>query len=368
MNLTALLADFFERHAPLSPLDRILVSFSGGPDSTALLLGLAQLSQRRPAPLSLLAFHLDHGLDPGSGDRAAAAGRTAAALALPFRAERREVRSLRLPGESLEVAARRVRYALLAEVAREIGARYVATAHHRGDQAETVLLRLLFGSGLTGLSGIRPVSIVGGSGGAVLLRPLLAAPRSALMVAVEAAGLTPADDPTNRDLRQPRNRVRHQLLPALSATHPGPPSLEESLARLARRAAGASRRLAALLAERLGPLPTPGGTSISRLGFERLPEALRAFALAAVHRQAGAPYPASAQARAELLRQLARPGRVGCDCGGGWRWEGRGRGENRRLLLRPPSRRAVSPGFTYTSQMPVEIFRERSGEVRTDGT
>jgi tRNA(Ile)-lysidine synthase len=345
MNLLSILEHFFSHTAPLSPGDGVVVGFSGGPDSTALLLGLARLA--RGTPLTISAVHLDHGLDAGSTARAEAAARLAARIGVPLRTESRDVPALCRSGESLEVAARRVRYALLFAVRDEIGARFVATAHHRDDQAETVLLRLLFGSGLAGLAGIPPLA-------GALVRPLLAAPRSALLAAVREAGLEPVEDPTNDDLGLPRNRLRHRILPALSGADPEFPA---RLARLAARAAGAGRRIEAVADARLSPRSAGSGrVSISWCGFAELPEALRPFALAALHRRAGAPYPASGPARAELLRQLTRPGAVGCDCGGGWRWEGRGDRTTGRLLLLPPPggerRRAVPSGFTYTLPVP----------------
>jgi tRNA(Ile)-lysidine synthase len=377
MDLSILLERFFRERAPLAPGDRIVVGFSGGPDSTALLAGLAQLARR--IPLDLLALHLDHGLDPGSAGRAVAAARLAGRLGVPFAAERLEVGTFRRPGESLEVAGRRLRYERLAARAEatgapgapgDPGARYLATAHHRDDQAETVLLRLLFGSGLAGLAGIRPVTVTGAAGGPVLVRPLLDVPRSALSAALAAAGLQPVDDPTNRDLSLPRNRLRHRLLPALAAADPG---LPERLAGLAARAAGARRRIEEVLDEVLAPSGVPGAPariSISRRAFAGLPAPLQPFALAALHHRAGAPYPASSAARSELLRQLTSPGRIGCDCGGGWRWEGRrqerGREETERLALVPPqggaSRRAAPRGFTYTFPEPAW-----TPEVMTDG-
>jgi tRNA(Ile)-lysidine synthase len=370
MNLSSSLASFFGDighiggigdMAPLAPGDRIVVGFSGGPDSTALLLGLAELSRR--ILLDMLALHLDHGLDPGSAGRARAAERLAGRLGVPFAAERWEVAALRRPGEGSEAAGRRMRYERLASFGKETGARYIATAHHLDDQAETVLLRFLFGSGLSGLAGIRPVTPGKTPGEPVLVRPLLAVPRSALLAAVEGAGLQPVDDPTNRDISLPRNRLRHRLLPKLAAADPG---LAERLARLAARAAGARRRIEEAVDGVLGPSPTPGladipgGVSVPRRAFAGLPAPLQPFALAALHQRAGAPYPASAAARAELLRQLTSPGRVGCDCGRGWRWEGRREKRSRggswetseRLTLVPPpggaSRRAAPRGFTYT--------------------
>jgi tRNA(Ile)-lysidine synthase len=360
MNPVSLLARFFTESAPLSPGDRIIVGFSGGPDSTALLAGLAGLARERP--VQILALHLDHGQDPGSAGRAATAACLAGRLGVPFVGERWEVAALRLPGESFEVAGRRMRYERLAALRQETGARYIATAHHLDDQAETVLLRLLFGSGLAGLAGIRPVA-------GPLVRPLLTVPRRVLLETVAAAGLQAIDDPTNRDPGPVRNRLRHGLLPRLMATDPDLPA---RLARLAERAAGARERIAEALDRALAPLASDtasGGISIPRRGFAQLPAALRPFALGLLHARAGAPYPASAAARAELLRQLASPGRIGCDCGGGWRWEGRraklSTGRAERLALVPPpggaGRRAAAHGFTYT--FPTEARHE----VTTNG-
>src|SRR6185295_9414128 len=152
-------------------------------------------------------------------------------------------------------------------------------------------------------------------------RPLLGLPRAALLAAVAAAGLAPVDDPTNHNLDVPRNRVRHRLLPAHAAAEP---DLAPRLSRLAgsARAAGLAldRRFAACLPVR----PVEAGVAVARRSIENLPAELKALALAWLHRQAGAPYPAGAAARCELLRQLAHWPRAACDCGGGWRWEATG--------------------------------------------
>jgi tRNA(Ile)-lysidine synthase len=334
------LEDFF-RTASRTPGDGVVVAFSGGPDSTALLWGMSMLAPR--LALRLFAAHLDHAMDAGSAARAAAAARLAARLGVPFVAARREI----LYGESREAAARRARYEFLEQVRQAAGARWVATAHHRDDQAETVLLRLLFGSGVEGLAGIRPVH------GAVV-RPLLEAPRAELAAALATAGLVPVDDPTNRDLAVPRNRVRHRLLPALHSADPTDPELSSRLARLGTRAqaAGAAldRRLAGLLTASAGP--GGAGVAVGRAELERLPAELWPFALAWLHRRAGAPYPAGAAARAELLRQLGRPGRTACDCGRGWRWEARG---GLLVLGRTTETRKPVPDFTYTLEVPGEL-------------
>jgi tRNA(Ile)-lysidine synthase len=347
--------------------DTLIVAFSGGPDSTALLAGLSRLRRRsdsRLAGLRLLAAHLDHALDDASTERATAARRLARHLGVPFLAGRRPVAERRRPGESPEMAARRVRYRFLAEVARREGAKWVATAHHRDDQVETVLLRLGFGSGWEGLAGIRPVRALGGcgrtdpeGGGCRLLRPLLEVPRETLVASLRQEGLRPVDDPTNRDLSVPRNRVRHLLRPRLEERWPG---LGERLARLAAASAGAGGSVAARLREHLRPRESAEGLAVSRDALSELPPELLPTALAWLRRCAGARHPAGRRAHRELARQLTgsdRPegGRVGVDCGGGFRWEER-RGE--LMLVRKPAASSVPPRFAYTLRVPGELIVE----------
>jgi tRNA(Ile)-lysidine synthase len=337
MDVLETLDAFFRHEAPLDAGDGVVVGFSGGADSTALLWGMSKLSARRG--LRLHAAHLDHAMDAGSAGRAAKAGNLAGRLGVPLTGERCDTLTARRRGESAEAAARRVRYEFLERTRQRLGARYIATAHHRDDQAETVLLRLLFGSGVEGLAGVRPVY-------GTVVRPLLALPRAVLAAAAAAAGLEPADDPTNRDLGAPRNRVRHFLLPALAADEP---DLAGRLARLAGKARAAAqaldRRFAASLPLRLAG----GGVAVERRALESLPAALQPFAFAWLHRQAGAPYPAGGAARAELCRQLAERPHAACDCGGGWRWEAM----NGLLVLRHDGgAREKVPDFTYTLEIP----------------
>ncbi|HET9228756.1 MAG TPA: tRNA lysidine(34) synthetase TilS [Thermoanaerobaculia bacterium] len=303
----------------------LIAAFSGGPDSTALLLGLTRLGYE------VTAAHLDHAMDPGSAKRAEAAARIAAGLGVPFVAERREV--LRL-GESPEAAARRMRYEFLEEVRVRHGARWIATAHHRDDQAETVLLRLMFGSGIEGLGGIRPVH-------GFVVRPLLGVPRRELLAFL--GDLEPVRDPTNEDLRLPRSRVRHLLRPRLDA--------DDLLLKIADRARSASARLERKVSTHLDVQEMEEGIAVERAALERLPAGLLPFALAWLHRRAGAPYPAGSPARAELLRQLGRK-HARCDCGDGWRWETSG---ELLLLRRVPVEEKPMGGFSYTLEIPGEV-------------
>ncbi len=384
----------FLRQLPLEPGDRLVIAFSGGVDSTALLWGMRRLAPSRG--IRLVAAHLDHAMDPGSAGRATRAACLARHLGVPLVSARRAIPALRRAGESLEAAARRVRYQFLEEVRRGCRARYVATAHHRDDQAETVLLRLRFGSGLRGLAGIRPLA------GAVV-RPLLELPHTCLARAVTAAGLTPSLDPGNADPRQPRALMRHLVLPALARAAASPAGavvpgdgdetaaraeLAAALAGVAARALGATaaldRRLAAAIgipaAARHGSLDAgrrqatvlgmpgdtadswpsdgpEGDTAVDPLRLAALPPALLAPALALLHRRAGAALPASLAAAGELRRQLGRargrlgPRTVACDCGAGWRWQTAGK----RLWLRRQPPGEAAPPFTYTLEIPGEL-------------
>lgn len=342
-----------------------VVAFSGGADSTALLAVLAERARRGGA--AVVAAHLDHGLDAASAARAGAAAEAARRLGVDVVVERRPP----APGEhrrgGVEAAARRRRHRFLAEVARRRGAAWVATAHHRDDLAETVILRLAFGSGIEGLGGIAPVGAL--APGVALLRPLLAIGREEIEAALAAAGLRWTEDPTNRDPAVPRNRVRHLLLPALAHAEGVPrEALVRRLASVAERAAAASAALAGRLGGHLGlaagdaPAPqggvaAPPAPSVDLAALAALPPALLAPALALLHRAAGLAYPPPATARRELARQIARriAGRVSSlsvDAGAGWRWTA----EGDRLALRPaPPPPPAARGFSYTLAVPGEV-------------
>ncbi len=300
-----------------NPGDRVLVAFSGGPDSTVLLWGLRQIASL--VELDVHAAHLDHGLDAGSGRRATAAARLASSLETPLTVERLSHPANRPASESLEAYARQQRYAFLNRVADHTGAAWIATGHHADDQAETVLLRILYGSGIEGLGAMSKRRNR-------LIRPLIEHPRSELLQELVASGLEATEDPTNLDFVAERNRIRSRLLPHLESRLPG---IAQRLCRLAKAARGARRQLERHLTPALGlrsiRLAMTGeqlGSAVDRQAFEALPQALQPAALALLHRQAGAPYPASSAARSELLRQTRRGRALGCDCGQGWRWEG----------------------------------------------
>ncbi len=206
---------------------RILIAFSGGPDSVCLAANLVAVAQPRP----VLAIHIDHGLDSLSQQRALRARELAAQLDLPLQLERVDTP----PADGGEAAARQARYAILEAHLQDD--ELLVTGHHADDQAETILLRLLRGAGPQGLLGI-PEQRRFGRGW--IARPLLHWPRSAIVAWLQRHNLAWQDDPTNTDLGMDRNFLRHRIFPLLESRWPG---LRQSLARSARLSSGASEAL-----------------------------------------------------------------------------------------------------------------------------
>lgn len=216
--------------------ERLLVAVSGGPDSTALLAALTELAPERG--LLLTAGHVDHGLRGAESAAERADVETLAhRLGVPV-----VTRAIRLaPGPGLEARARQARYQALAAIADDVGATRIVTGHTEDDQVETVLLRLLRGTGRRGLGGIRPTR-------GRLLRPLLRATRADVRRFLADRDLPFALDRTNADLRHARNRVRRLVLPLLAAEFN--PRIRPALARLADRLRDEDDLLAAISAAR----------------------------------------------------------------------------------------------------------------------
>jgi tRNA(Ile)-lysidine synthase len=209
------------RHAMFATNQRVGVAVSGGADSVFLLHALHQLGPRWNLHLSVV--HIDHGIrGDASRDDAEFVRGLAAGFALPFHLHRSDVPSM---GDNLEQAARRVRHDFYACLIADGTLERIATGHTRSDQAETVLYRLLRGSGLAGLSGILPVTREG------LVRPLLEIDRFEIEDWLRARDLPRREDTTNRDLSYARNRLRHRVLPQLREDYN--PNLDHTLAQLA---------------------------------------------------------------------------------------------------------------------------------------
>jgi tRNA(Ile)-lysidine synthase len=206
------------RERLISAGDRVIIGLSGGPDSVTLAHLLPEVARGLGARVVALA-HLNHQLRPDADADEAFCGALAEALALPLAIDRVDVRAAASQlRTSLEDAGRTVRYAFLEAVARTHDAAGVAVAHTLNDQAETVLLRLCRGAGPVGHAGIYPRA-------GLVIRPLLDVRRLEVEAWLAAERLPFRDDPTNRDLSIPRNRIRHELLPYL-ARHVGEGILE----------------------------------------------------------------------------------------------------------------------------------------------
>lgn len=206
----------------------IVIAVSGGPDSTALMLLAARWRAALKHGPKLVAVTVDHGLRKEARHEAAAV----AALARKLKIAHRTLKwTGHKPKTGVQQAARLARYRLLAEAARKAEATHILTAHTRDDQAETVLIRMSRGSGITGLGAMSRMSPVPGSMESVLLvRPLLEMSKARLTATLRAAKISFAEDPSNRDPRFTRARLRG-LMPALAAE-----GLDASrLATLARR-------------------------------------------------------------------------------------------------------------------------------------
>ncbi len=204
--------------------DRVLVAVSGGSDSVALLHLLKEIAAE--LNLSLVVAHLDHGLRAQSAKDALFVEGLCRLWDLPFVLHRTAGSEISAAGRGgVEQAARKMRRAFLEETARRLNCRRIALGHHQDDQAETVLHRLLRGSGPAGLAAMRPVS-------GVYVRPLLSVSRSRIRRYLDFHGLTFCHDESNDDLRYTRNLIRHRLLPLCRLINP---RVEDALARLARR-------------------------------------------------------------------------------------------------------------------------------------
>lgn len=216
------------RHRMLSTGDNVLVAVSGGPDSVALLHALWVL--REELGISLSVAHLNHGIRGEQADSEADFVQSLAArLELQAVVEKVDLHAVKEEmGLSMQEAARKVRYDFLRRTARALGANKIAVAHNADDQAETVLLNIIRGTGIDGLAGIPPVR-------EEIVRPLINVFRTEIVEYLETNSLPYKTDPTNLTPTYMRNRVRLELIPLLeSRFNPGVKNALVSLSELAR--------------------------------------------------------------------------------------------------------------------------------------
>lgn len=254
-----------------------MVAVSGGPDSTALLVGLHEAGHR------LVAAHYDHALQEGSDRVALQVAELCAGLGVPLFTERR---AEAVPKGSLQAAARRLRYAFFERARAEAGAEVVALGHTADDVVEGAVLHLLRGCGLAGLRGMPARR-------GFYVRPLLNVWRRDVRDFLEARGIRAHEDPANADMRFARARVRHHLLPALERDRPG-------IVRRIHAAAMAASRLQEAAEAAPGRVET----------LQRL------------YADAGGPQPGLSRRHLDAMQKLMDPGRGGrgVDLPGGLRF------------------------------------------------
>jgi len=265
----------------LPPGEGVCVGFSGGVDSVVLLAALVQDGAR-----PVTAVHVHHGLSPNADRWADFCRDFCSARSIPLAIE--HVKVDRQSGEGLEAAARRQRYAIYAARPEP----YVALAHHLDDQAETVLLQLLRGTGLKGVAAMPQTRALPASH-VRLYRPFLSVSRAALIECANSRGLEWIEDESNASTRHDRNYLRHEVVPLLDARFPG---WREAVARFARHAGSAH--------ELLDELARKDGALDARLAIDpSISEARRANALRAFIAMNGLAMPSEARL-SEMARQL----------------------------------------------------------------
>jgi tRNA(Ile)-lysidine synthase len=282
------------RHAMLAGGERVLIGLSGGADSTALTVVLAALAAEWH--LDLRALHVDHRLRADSGRDAEAAQALGRRLGIPVDVVAVEVERR----GSLEEAARRARHAALEAHADLVAADRIALGHTADDQAETVLMRALEGCGVRGLAGIPATR-------GRLIRPLIGLRRPDLVAMLEREAIGWIEDPSNRDPRFLRNRIRHGALPQLAAIHGG--DVVAALNRVAAQARDVVATLERQAADELARAATLGGDEITmpRTVLSSLPRGVAAEVLRQAAARLGSRAPLRAWAHRGLGRLLADP-------------------------------------------------------------
>ena len=259
----------------------LVLAVSGGPDSIALMWLAARWRRALSRGPDLLAVTVDHGLRPESAREARDVKRLARALDVPHRTMRWTGEK---PKSGVPAAARAARYRLLAGAARQSGASHILTAHTRDDQAETLLMRLVRGSGISGLAAMARESE---REGVFIARPFLNISKSRLIATLAKADIAYADDPTNRDVSFTRPRIR-SVIEGLATEGGDARNLARLASRLARANAaiedlvdGAARYLALRDREAQSPAasgaqsPSIPSTAFEAAAFARMPEEIR---------------------------------------------------------------------------------------------
>lgn len=298
--------DLIESVLDSLPPGPLLVAYSGGLDSSMLLHALAAAPAARAR--GLRAVHIDHGLHEDSAEWARHCQRCADVLRVPLLVRKVEV--VRQPGLGLEASARQARYAEIESLLAP--GEIVALAHHRDDQVETVLLKLLRGAGPEGIGAMRPLRRLGAG---LAWRPLLGLPRAALRTYAEQFQLAWIQDPSNADPSLDRNYLRLNVLPRIARRWP---EVDSSIAQSAMWARAAAELIDLEADRALARLQGLDPATLRYRDWLELPTALRDPVLRRWLRALDLPEPTHYQA-AELVRQLAEAGEDRQPC---VRWPG----------------------------------------------
>ncbi len=322
--------------------ENMLIACSGGADSMALAEILYRLALDEPWTVAVC--HVHHGLRGAAADHDAAQVKLwAEARGVPYFLRQIPVAAYAAArGLSIEDAARRLRYEALEEVRQASGCTLLATGHHKEDQAETVLMRLLRGAGPTGLAGILPRR-------GPVIRPLLGVRRADLQEYCRARALVVCEDETNQDVALLRNRIRHELLPQLAAGYN--PEIVEALAKTAlvcqREEAYFNQALSAAQAQ---VEELADGASIPLAMLTALPASLQSRLLRRVLRGKSGADAAVTFTHLEEISRLIEQGQVGKTLfiPGGWVLER----EYGALRLRRPQAAAAPEPFCFSLPVP----------------
>ena len=344
------ISHYVRTHQLLKPGERVGVAVSGGADSVALLRAMMELRGELGVVLSAVHFH--HGIRGAEADEDESfVARLAAGLQVPFLRDQGDVpRFAKANNLSLEAAARKLRYEFFSRLLREDALDKICTAHTSDDQAETVLLRFLRGSGTRGLAGIHPVLAL--KKGAVV-RPMLKVARGDVLAYLKSLGQDWREDSSNADTAHTRNRIRHELLPLLEQDYN--PSLRQLLGEVAE----ASRDEEGFWTQLIGSMAAnaieehEGATSI-RLGLPAMESpAVRRRLLRLGAERAGVRLDFH---HVEQLLNLAGQEKSGeVELPNGWRAKRVGRRTDSRIILQAENPAEDQTGYEFDLSIPSEV-------------
>lgn len=320
--------------------ETLWVALSGGLDSSFLLAAAAVWSREQASPVRLRALHVHHGLHPDADAWAQYSRQLCDRFQIPLSVR---VATVEPAGEGLEMAARKARYAIFRDCLNEDD--QLLLGHHADDQAETVLYRLMRGSGVRGLAGM-PVRRRLGSGW--LIRPLLGLSRARIRILAERWGIDGCVDPANRDTRFDRNFLRHEIVPRLKDRWPG---VEAAIGRAAGHCRETEALLEALAREDLRGVDADAAPSLDLVALQKLPPARRCNLLRHWLRHLGARPPGEKRLREGLSAIAgAGPERQPRVC---WRDGVLTRYRDRLFFLRPGGNRATPAPVDWTLDRPL---------------